>query len=82
MSTATRSIKVDDTVTYRPAWGMDAPVAVKVLGMEVTQFPREKYGKEVDEVSYGLVQQNRVLFTLDNGHWCYANQIILGEVAA
>ena len=78
MSTATRSVQVGDTILYRPAWGMFDPTAVKVTAMETTEFPRQKYGAPATEVSYGMIRQNRVLFTLDNGHWCYAQQVVLG----
>jgi hypothetical protein len=76
MSTG-NSIQVGDIVHYRPLWGAFAPVKVIVESMELTQFPREKYGDSVNEVSIGCVEQNRVVFGLDNGHWCYASQIVL-----
>lgn len=70
-----KKIKIGDTVEWRGAFGMQEPKPAKVIGMEVTEWPRDKYGETVEEADWKLVQQNRVLFTLDNGHWAYSEQI-------
>jgi hypothetical protein len=54
---------------------MDAPRPAVVETMEVTDMPRMKEGRDVDEVSWDLVRANRVVFGLDNGHWAYGEQI-------
>lgn len=77
MNAATRSINVGDVIQYRGGFGLDAPSQAKVTSLEVTQFPREKYGEKVAQVSYGIVEQNRCLFSLDNNHWCYSDQVVL-----
>lgn len=44
--------------------------------MDVTEYPRDKYGESAQEVTMDLVRQNRVLFMLDDGHWCYSDQFV------
>ena len=73
-------LQVGDSVSWRHCWGT-APIAeVRVLSMEVTDYPRSKYGDSVSEVSWNTVKQNRVVLTLSGGSWAYASQIApLGE---
>lgn len=70
-------IKIGDTITYRGCFGSGPEETVKVEGLTITQYPRDKYGDNVQEVSVDLVKQNRVLFLLDNNHWCYSEQVCL-----
>ena len=70
-------IKIGDTVTYRGGFGTQLPKTAVVEDLEVTDVPRCKEGEQVDEVDESLVKENRVLFTLDDGHWCYSEQIVL-----
>jgi hypothetical protein len=53
------------------------PLSATVKGMALTEEPREKYGESVDEVDLYSVRENCVVFDLDNGHWCYSEQIDL-----
>lgn len=69
------TLKIGDKVTWRGGWGRDAPQVVRVVSMEVTDKPHEKYGDSVDEVDWSLVEDNRVCFILDNGSWAYSDQI-------
>jgi hypothetical protein len=71
------TIKIGDTVTFRGAFGTAAPARAKVESMELTDFPREKYGDDVAEVTIEQVRANRVVFSLDCGNWCYSDQIVL-----
>jgi hypothetical protein len=70
-------VKVGDIVKWCGGFGMFAAEDAVVEGMEITQIPRDKYGINASEVDASLVRQNRVLFTLDNGHWAYSDQIEL-----
>ena len=70
-------IKIGDNVNWRGGFGNDLPLSAKVTGMSITEHPREKYGEPVIEVAKDLVRHNRVVFELDNGHWCYSDQIDL-----
>jgi hypothetical protein len=74
-----RTVKIGDTVNWKGCFGMNAPLSVKVVAMELTEFPRSKYGVEVDEVTADMVAKNRVIFTLDNSHWAYADQVEIIE---
>ena len=72
-----KTIKIGDTVVWRGCFGHDMPLSATVEGMTLTDNPREKYGMEVDKVYKRDVRDNRVVFDLDNGHWCYSEQIDL-----
>lgn len=69
-------IKVGDTVMWRGSWGSEKPEPAVVTSLTVTETSRDKHGGvEVEEVDEELVIQNRVLFSLANGHWAYSDQI-------
>lgn len=68
-------IKVGDTVMWKGCFGNEHPKEAVVVSMEVTKNPREKYGEEVQEVSWDLVFENRVIFNFNNNHWAYSDQI-------
>jgi hypothetical protein len=72
-----RKFRVGDEIVYRPSWGSGVETVVRIESMEVTRYPREKYGHPADEVDVGLVEENRVVMTLDNGHWAYSDQVDL-----
>ena len=68
-------LKIGDPVIWRGSWGSDAPMEATVTHLEVTEQPREKYGREVPEVLWTTVRANHVVVSLDNGHWAYGSQI-------
>jgi len=70
-----KTVKIGDYVMWRGCFGADKPRRVRVTGLDVTDHPREKYGEEVDSVSWDLVRQNRVVFSLSNDSWAYSDQI-------
>lgn len=70
-------IKIGDTVGYRGAFGGGHPARATVEGLTLTEYPRDKYGKTVSEVTTDDVKANKVVFDLSDGHWAYASQIIL-----
>jgi hypothetical protein len=49
--TNTRLIKRGSQVLYRGGFGSDPQTIAVVTGIEITEFPREKYGDEVDAVT-------------------------------
>lgn len=69
--------RIGDTVLWRGAFGTQLPQKAKVVGLEVTEEPRSKYGNEVEEVDECMIDDGCVLFILDNGHWAYSDQINL-----
>lgn len=71
------TIKVGDVVTYTTRFGNGHLNEAVVVKMEVTVIPGDKTGRGADEVSMDLVKANHVVFTLDNGRWCYSYQISL-----
>ena len=68
-------IKVGDRVSWRGGFGTHDPIEVTVTSLEVTDLPRDKFGKDVDGVTWDLVKENRVNFGLSSGKWAYADQI-------
>jgi hypothetical protein len=71
------TIKIGDTITYRGCFGSDLPKQAIVEHMEVTPQRRSKYGESVREVGVDMVKDNRVLFSMSDGHWCYSDQVDL-----
>ena len=67
----TRIIRKGSKVLYRGSWGRDGQRIAEVIAIEQTQGPNEKYGDEVDAV--GL--DEHYVLTLNNGHWCYSDQV-------
>ncbi len=59
-------------VMWRGGWGQEAALPVEIVSMELCEVG-EKYGVEILVVTYDL--KDRCVFVLDNGHWCYGNQI-------
>ena len=70
-------VKVGDTVGWSGSFGRDVVKPAIVEQMEVTEVPRDKHGVRVNQVDASLIEQNRVLFILDNGHWAYSDQFSL-----
>ena len=73
-----KKISVGDLVMYRSNFGTGDLDRVKVTGLSVLLQPRDKYSvidEDIDSVTYGQVQENRVIFMLDNNSWCYADQV-------
>lgn len=69
------SCKIGDYIIYRPAFGMEDPVIAKVTGLTLTTLPRDKYGTDVTQIDWYCVKENKVVFSLDNSHWCYSDQV-------
>ena len=66
-----RIIRKGTQVVYRGGFGADAPKIAVVTGVERTEYPREKYGDEVESVHL----DDHYVLTLNNGHWCYSDQV-------
>lgn len=60
-------------VMYRPCFGMFAPKLVTIKYIERSEIKRCKYGVEVDSVPFS--EREYCVFVLDDGHWCYGEQI-------
>jgi len=69
------TVRVGDKVIWRGGFGGEAPRVVTVTGLDITEYPREKYGESVEKADWELVKDNRVLFSLDTGNWAYSEQI-------
>ena len=67
--------KIGDRIVYSPGFGDGIPVEATIVKMDLTMEPREKYGEDRTEVSWGYVADNRVNFILSDGCWCYSEQV-------
>ena len=68
-------LKNGDTVMWRGGFGADAPKKAVVESMELCE-EGSKYGKPIDSVEWDIVSDGRrVVASLDNGHWCYGEQL-------
>jgi hypothetical protein len=68
-------IKLGDTISYRGAFGSGPLKSATVEYLKLTQYPREKYGEDVEEVNIDDVKANKVVFGLSDGYWCYSDQV-------
>ncbi len=67
-------LKIGDTVLWRGGFGMERAKRAKILSIQLCEHEREKYGEDVDEIDGKDIL--RGVFDLDNGHWCYGEQIV------
>jgi hypothetical protein len=72
-------IKINDTIKYRDMFGRGMLKEAKVEAMELTSHPRAKDGVPVFIVGKDSVRANKVVFSLDDGHWCYSDQVVLDK---
>lgn len=75
-----KTIKVGDQVMWRGCWNQQPSIVATITGIELTPSffctspnIRYKYGVPVNEVE--TANKDKCVFTLDNGHWAYGNQI-------
>lgn len=68
-------IRVGDFVSHQNAGKI---LHAKVVGIELCD-DGEKYGTPVNEIDENV---SSAVFTLDNDHWCYRNQIVSGWTEA
>ena len=68
-----KEIKVGSKVKYRPCFGMFEPKVATIKYMERSEIKRCKYGVEVDSIPFS--EREYGVFILDDGHWCYGEQI-------
>lgn len=71
-SRETEVIRKGTKVTYRSNSGRGPVRTARVKDIELCE-PGEKYGEEVEEIDFGM--KDDCTFTLDDGHWCYGEQI-------
>ena len=69
-----KQIKIGSRVMWRGGWGRDPAVEAKVERIEETDEPHDTDGREVDSIDFE--NRERSVIDLDNGHWCYGDQIV------
>lgn len=70
-----KTVKVGDFIKYRSRFGRGAIVCAEVVGLEVTDQPREMYGKTVLEADGELIEADLVIFLLAGNKWAYSHQV-------
>lgn len=68
-------LKIGDKVAWRHGWGSGPLSSAVVESIDVTDYPREKYGDSRKQAGWDLVKANRVVVSLDTGNWAYGSQI-------
>jgi hypothetical protein len=69
-------LKIGDKIKYIGCFGMDKTATVaKVTDIEI-DTNGSKYGTVVKECSWGKINGRNAILSLDNGHWCWANQVV------
>lgn len=66
-------IKIGQRIKYQP-WG-ERPTFATIEDIEVCESG-EKNGDSVDEADTRPAFGKRLVISLDNGHWCYGDQVI------
>lgn len=69
-----KRLKIGDTVSWRGAWGTHPAEDAKITDMQLVPAG-EKYGKDIKSASWETVKANKVVVSLDNGHWAYGHQL-------
>ena len=73
---AAQIIKVGDKVLWRGSWGDDPEKEAELVSIEMTEYPRQKYGTEVPAAHWEKGEWSfPFIATLDNGKWAYSDQI-------
>jgi hypothetical protein len=67
-------IKIGSKVLWRGGFGNHSPEWVTITGIERCEHKRSKYGCSVEKIEWG--KREYAVFDLDNGHWCYGEQLI------
>jgi hypothetical protein len=73
MNTAEDRLKVGDLVMWGAVWGTQPAKLARVIGIEKTAFEHEKCGEAVQSVPWAEVACS--IMSLDNGCWCYGDQV-------
>ena len=68
-----KKIRIGTKVMWRGCFGNDEPAEAVVTGIEESSVKRSKYGESVQSI--GWDRKDYGCYTLDNGHWCYGDQI-------
>ena len=69
-----RMIEIGDAIMYRGSFGYVAiPIRAVIIGIAKSKQVRDRYGDKVDRVLFR--DRQFACFDLDNGNWCYGDQI-------
>ena len=68
-------LSVGDTVMWSGGFGYHVKHPAVIKRMELCEVPNSKYGKNVESVTWQDVEDELVIFDLENGSWAYSEQI-------
>ena len=67
-------LKVGTKIKYRGRFGLEKPTIVTITNIERSKYKRDKHdGVNVDSIPFN--KREYAVFDLDDGHWCYGEQI-------
>jgi len=72
-NTMKKNLTIGDEVKWRGSFGNDTPKKAKVTGIEINCVG--KYGEDVITADWSKIKGRDSVIDLDNGKWCYGNQI-------
>lgn len=70
-----KPVKVGDFIMYHPRCGHDATVCAEVVGLKVTDQPRQMNGETVLEVTGEQIEADKVIFLLSGNKWAFSDQV-------
>ena len=75
MIPAAPDLKVGDTVQWRGSYGDQVARPSIVTAIVRTAESGGKYGPNVEQISWALINAGYGIVDLANGHWAYGHQI-------
>lgn len=66
-------LHVGDEVMWRGGFGANALLPARVVGIERTELPNQKYGSSVELIAWKDIACS--VIDLDTGNWAYGDQI-------
>jgi hypothetical protein len=72
-------LRIGDIVMWKGDFGTASAQPARVVGIDIS-YHGDKYGESVEEIEWENALYNRaVILTLENGRWCYGDQIARPE---
>lgn len=68
------NLRVGDKVIWRGGWGKDEPKEAIIREIVICK-PGLKYGRNVSEIEWDVIDGRNIIVDLTNGSWAYGNQL-------
>lgn len=70
-----KTVKIGDSIMYRPRYGRGDPVCAEVVGLELTREPHQFHGEPILKADPEQIEDNLVIFILLGNKWAYSDQV-------